>query len=127
MTDIRNNDIEAQETSEWLDALADVLEDEGTERAQFIIKKLTEQARKEGVKLPTDSNTNYLNTIPLAEQPMYPGDFDVERRIRSIIRWNAIMIVMHASKKDLDLGGHMASYQSAASFYEVGFNCLIVE
>ncbi|WP_435234931.1 pyruvate dehydrogenase (acetyl-transferring), homodimeric type [Psychromonas sp. PT13] len=122
MTDIRNNDIDAQETSEWLDALADILEDEGTERAQFIIKKLTEQARIDGVKLPTDINTNYLNTIALADQPMYPGDFDIERRIRSIIRWNAIMIVMHASKKDLDLGGHMASYQSAASFYEVGFN-----
>ncbi|WP_372881896.1 pyruvate dehydrogenase (acetyl-transferring), homodimeric type [Psychromonas sp.] len=122
MTDILNSDIDSQETSEWLDALATILEDEGTERAQFIIKKLTEQARIEGVKLPTDINTSYVNTIPLAEQPMYPGDFAIERRIRSIIRWNAIMIVMRASKKELDLGGHMASYQSAAAFYEVCFN-----
>jgi len=121
MTDILN-DIDAQETSEWLDALTTILEDEGTERAQFIIKKVTEQARKEGVKLPTDINTSYINTIPLAQQPVYPGDLKIERRIRSIIRWNAIMIVMRASKKELDLGGHMASYQSAAAFYEVCFN-----
>jgi len=121
MTDILN-DIDAQETSEWLDALATILEDEGTERAQFIIKKLTEQARVEGVKLPTDINTSYINTIPLAKQPAYPGDMALEQRIRSIIRWNAIMIVMRASKKELDLGGHMASYQSAAAFYEVCFN-----
>ncbi|MFT6928197.1 MAG: pyruvate dehydrogenase E1 component [Psychromonas sp.] len=121
MTDILN-DIDAQETSEWLDALATILEDEGTERAQFIIKKITEQARKEGVKLPTDINTNYINTIPLSKQPDYPGDVKLEQRIRSIIRWNAIMIVMRASKKELDLGGHMASYQSAAAFYEVCFN-----
>lgn len=121
MTDILN-DIDAQETSEWLDALATILEDEGTERAQFIIKKITEQARIEGVKLPTDINTSYINTIPLSQQPDYPGDVAIERRIRSIIRWNAIMIVMRASKKELDLGGHMASYQSAAAFYEVCFN-----
>ncbi|PKH02458.1 pyruvate dehydrogenase (acetyl-transferring), homodimeric type [Psychromonas sp. MB-3u-54] len=121
MTDILN-DIDAQETSEWLDALTTILEDEGTERAQFIIKKVTEQARKEGVKLPTDINTNYINTIPLAQQPDYPGDVKIESRIRSIIRWNAIMIVMRASKKELDLGGHMASYQSAATFYEVCFH-----
>ncbi|MFT4836996.1 MAG: pyruvate dehydrogenase E1 component [Psychromonas sp.] len=121
MTDILN-DIDAQETSEWLDALTTILEDEGTERAQFIIKKVTEQARKEGVKLPTDINTNYINTIPLAQQPNYPGDVKIESRIRSIIRWNAIMIVMRASKKELDLGGHMASYQSAATFYEVCFH-----
>ncbi len=122
MTDILNRDIDAQETSEWLDALATILEDEGTERAQFIVKKLIEQARKDGVKLPSDINTNYLNTIAPADQPIYPGDLELERRIRSVIRWNAIMIVMRASKKDLDLGGHMASYQSAAAFYEVCFN-----
>jgi pyruvate dehydrogenase E1 component len=121
MTDILN-DIDAQETSEWLDALTTILEDEGTERAQFIIKKVTEQARIEGVQLPSDINTSYINTIPLAKQPDYPGDVALERRIRSIIRWNAIMIVMRASKKELDLGGHMASYQSAATFYEVCFH-----
>lgn len=121
MTDILN-DIDAQETSEWLEALSTILEDEGSERAQFILEKVIEQARQDGVKLPIGINTNYINTIPLAEQPAYPGDHKLERRIRSIIRWNAIMIVMRASKKDLDLGGHMASYQSAAAFYEVCFN-----
>jgi len=122
MTDILNSDIDAQETSEWLDALANILEDEGSERAQFILEKVMNQARAEGVNLPHGINSNYVNTIPASQQPAYPGDVKLEQRIRSIIRWNAIMIVMRASKKDLDLGGHMASYQSAAAFYEVCFN-----
>ncbi|MEG3754682.1 pyruvate dehydrogenase (acetyl-transferring), homodimeric type [Psychromonas arctica] len=121
MTDILK-DIDAQETSEWLEALTTILEDEGSERAQFILEQVIEKARVEGVNLPTGINTNYINTIAASEQPAYPGDLKVEQRIRSIIRWNAIMIVMRASKKDLDLGGHMASYQSAAAFYEVCFN-----
>jgi len=122
MTDILNSDIDAQETSEWLDALSDILEDEGSERAQFILGKVMEKARVEGVNLPHGINTNYVNTIPPSQEPTYPGDQKLEQRIRSVIRWNAIMIVMRASKKDLDLGGHMASYQSAAAFYEVCFN-----
>ena len=121
MTDILK-DIDAQETSEWLEALATILEDEGSERAQFILEQVMDKARKEGVNLPHGINTNYVNTIPTDQQPAYPGDLKIEQRIRSIIRWNAIMIVMRASKKDLDLGGHMASYQSAAAFYEVCFN-----
>ncbi|MBB1271584.1 pyruvate dehydrogenase (acetyl-transferring), homodimeric type [Psychromonas sp. SR45-3] len=121
MTDILK-DIDAQETSEWLEALATILEDEGSERAQFILEQVMDKARKEGVNLPHGINTNYVNTIPSDQQPAYPGDLKIEQRIRSIIRWNAIMIVMRASKKDLDLGGHMASYQSAAAFYEVCFN-----
>ncbi|MEL0628161.1 pyruvate dehydrogenase (acetyl-transferring), homodimeric type [Psychromonas aquatilis] len=121
MTDILK-DIDAQETSEWLEALTTILEDEGSERAQFILEQVIEKARVEGVNLPTGINTNYINTIAASEQPAYPGDLKIEQRIRSIIRWNAIMIVMRASKKDLDLGGHMASYQSAAAFYEVCFN-----
>ncbi|RBW46548.1 pyruvate dehydrogenase (acetyl-transferring), homodimeric type [Psychromonas sp. B3M02] len=121
MTDILK-DIDAQETSEWLEALTTILEDEGSERAQFILEQVMEKARVEGVNLPTGINTNYVNTIAASDQPAYPGDLKLEQRIRSIIRWNAIMIVMRASKKDLDLGGHMASYQSAAAFYEVCFN-----
>jgi pyruvate dehydrogenase E1 component len=121
MTDILK-DIDAQETSEWLEALATILEDEGSERAQFVLEQVIEKARKEGVNLPNGINTNYVNTISVDKQPAYPGDLKLERRIRSIIRWNAIMIVMRASKKELDLGGHMASYQSAAAFYEVCFN-----
>ena len=121
MTDILK-DIDAQETSEWLEALSTILEDEGSERAQFVLEQVMDKARKEGVNLPHGINTNYVNTIPSDQQPVYPGDLKIEQRIRSIIRWNAIMIVMRASKKDLDLGGHMASYQSAAAFYEVCFN-----
>ncbi|KPU83477.1 pyruvate dehydrogenase, partial [Psychromonas sp. PRT-SC03] len=94
----------------------------GSERAQFILEKVIEKARTEGVNLAHGINTNYVNTIALSQEPAYPGDMKLEQRIRSIIRWNAIMIVMRASKKELDLGGHMASYQSAAAFYEVCFN-----
>ena len=87
MTDILNSDIDAQETSEWLAALADILEDEGSERAQFILEKVMEKARVEGVNLPHGINTNYVNTIPASQQPAYPGDLKLEQRIRSIIRW----------------------------------------
>ncbi|GAA4900353.1 pyruvate dehydrogenase (acetyl-transferring), homodimeric type [Ferrimonas pelagia] len=118
------HDVDTQETKEWLEALASVMQEDGVERAQFLLEQMIEQARLDGVDLPTGINTNYLNTIAPQHEPAYPGDISLERRIRSIIRWNAIMIVLRASKKDLDLGGHMASYQSAAAFYEVGFNHL---
>jgi pyruvate dehydrogenase E1 component len=121
MSDMKH-DVDALETHEWLEALESVVREEGVERAQYLLEQVLEQARLGGVDMPTGVNTNYINTIPADQQPAYPGDTTIERRIRSIIRWNAIMIVLRASKKDLDLGGHMASYQSAASFYEVCFN-----
>ncbi|WP_434927429.1 pyruvate dehydrogenase (acetyl-transferring), homodimeric type [Shewanella sp. HL-SH2] len=116
------NDIDPLETNEWLSALESVVREEGLERAQYLLEKVLDKARLDGVAMATGINTNYINTIPTTQEPAYPGDTTIERRIRSVIRWNAIMIVLRASKKDLDLGGHMASFQSAASFYEVCFN-----
>ncbi len=115
-------DLDPQETTEWLSALESVVREEGVERAQFLLEQVLDKARLDGVDMATGINTNYINTIPTNQEPAYPGDTTLERRIRSIIRWNAIMIVLRASKKDLDLGGHMASYQSSAAFYEVCFN-----
>ncbi|MFV0574389.1 MAG: pyruvate dehydrogenase (acetyl-transferring), homodimeric type [Vibrio sp.] len=122
MSEVMNNDVDALETQEWLAALESVVREEGVERAQYLLEQVLDKARLDGVDMPTGINTNYINTIPPAQEPAYPGDTTLERRIRSIIRWNAIMIVLRASKKDLELGGHMASYQSAAAFYEVCFN-----
>ncbi|WP_028116181.1 pyruvate dehydrogenase (acetyl-transferring), homodimeric type [Ferrimonas senticii] len=119
-----NHDVDAQETAEWLEALQAVLAEDGVERAKYLLEQMITKARNEGVALPTGITSNYINTIAPSAEPAYPGDISIERRIRSIVRWNAIMIVLRASKKGLDLGGHMASYQSAAAFYEVGFNHL---
>mgnify|MGYP001186642688 FL=1 len=116
------NDIDPAETNEWLEAINSVIKTEGVERAQFLVEQVIDEALAKGVDLPTGIHTQYCNTIPLSEEHPYPGDIIIERRIRSIIRWNAIMMVLRASKKDMELGGHMASYQSAATFYEVGFN-----
>ncbi|EOX3400086.1 pyruvate dehydrogenase (acetyl-transferring), homodimeric type [Vibrio cholerae] len=121
MSDMKH-DVDALETQEWLAALESVVREEGVERAQYLLEQVLEKARLDGVDLPTGVTTNYINTIPAAQEPAYPGDTTIERRIRSIIRWNAIMIVLRASKKDLELGGHMASFQSSAAFYETCFN-----
>lgn len=122
MSEVNKTDIDALETKEWLEALESVVRTEGVERAQFLLEQVLEQARLEGVDMPTGITTNYINTIPPQQEPAYPGDVNLEKRIRSVIRWNAIMIVLRASKKELDLGGHMASYQSSAAFYETCFN-----
>ena len=122
MSEVSKVDIDALETKEWLEALESVVRTEGVERAQFLLEKVLEEARLEGVDMPTGVTTNYINTIPPQQEPAYPGDVNLERRIRSVIRWNAIMIVLRGSKKELDLGGHMASYQSSAAFYETCFN-----
>ncbi|ASA56270.1 pyruvate dehydrogenase (acetyl-transferring), homodimeric type [Vibrio gazogenes] len=121
MSDMKH-DVDALETQEWLEALESVVREEGVERAQFLLEEVLEKARIDGVDMPTGVTTNYINTIPADQEPAYPGDTTLERRIRSIIRWNAIMIVLRASKKDLELGGHMASFQSSAAFYETCFN-----
>ncbi|EHH3079774.1 pyruvate dehydrogenase (acetyl-transferring), homodimeric type [Vibrio vulnificus] len=121
MSDMKH-DVDALETQEWLQALESVVREEGVERAQYLLEQVLDKARLDGVDMPTGITTNYINTIPANQEPAYPGDTTLERRIRSIIRWNAIMIVLRASKKDLELGGHMASFQSSAAFYETCFN-----
>ena len=122
MSDMMHQDVDPQETKEWIDALESVLEEEGVERAHYLLEKLIDKARRSGAHLPYDATTAYINTIPVAQEPKMPGDLTIEARIRAAIRWNALMIVLRASKKDLELGGHIGSFASSAMLYDVGFN-----
>jgi pyruvate dehydrogenase E1 component len=115
-------DIDQQETHEWLEALESILEREGVERAHFILEQLIAKARKSGAYLPYSANTAYLNTIPPAKEEQSPGDPAIEWRIRSIVRWNAMAMVVQANRKAGDLGGHISSFASSATLYDVGFN-----
>ncbi len=115
-------DTDPQETREWLDALTAVIEEEGPERAHFLLEKLVDKARRSGAYLPYNATTAYVNTIPVHLQAKHPGDPALEHRIRAIIRWNAVACVMRANEKAPGVGGHIATYQSAATLYEVGFN-----
>jgi pyruvate dehydrogenase E1 component len=110
------------ETAEWLDSLRSVLEREGPERVSFLLAELSEAAHRQGVELPFTATTPYINTIPDSKQPPYPGNRELERRIKSIIRWNAMAMVTRANKTDSSIGGHISTYASAATLYEVGFN-----
>ena len=122
MADMMHPDVDPQETQEWLDSLETVFEEEGAERAHFLLEALIDKARRSGAHLPYDATTAYINTIPVAQEPTMPGDQTIEARIRAAIRWNALMIVLRASKKDLELGGHIGSFASSAMLYDVGFN-----
>ena len=115
-------DSDIQETQEWIESLNSVIETEGTERAHFLIEMLIDQARRSGSNLPYNATTAYVNTIPSHLQQRHPGNPDIERRIRALIRWNAIMTVLRANIKSPGVGGHIASFQSAATLYDVGFN-----
>ncbi|MBM4189621.1 MAG: pyruvate dehydrogenase (acetyl-transferring), homodimeric type [Betaproteobacteria bacterium] len=116
------HDIDPQETQEWLDALKAVLEQEGSERAHYLLERLIDKARRSGTNLPYSATTAYINTIPPHRQEKHTGDPSIERRIRAMIRWNAIACVMRANDKAPGVGGHIASFQSAATLYDVGFN-----
>jgi len=122
MSNINFSDVDPQETQEWIDALEAVLQEEGPERAHFLLEKLIDKARRNGAHLPYTTTTAYVNTIQTGQEPHMPGDPQIERNIRSIIRWNAQAMVLRASKKDLELGGHLASFASSATLYDVGFN-----
>ncbi len=114
-------DIDPQETKEWTDALDSVITQEGAKRAHYLIEKLIGQAREDGIDLPYSANTEYINTIPADQQPKYPGNADMEIKIHSYIRWNAMAMVVRANK-DTNVGGHIASFASAAALYDVGFS-----
>ncbi len=114
-------DNDPDETSEWLDALDGVLEHEGPERAHYILEKLIEKARRSGAYLPYSANTAYINTIPPGKEERSPGDHEIEHRIRSYVRWNAAAMVLRANR-NTNVGGHIASFASAATLYDVGFN-----
>jgi len=115
------NDIDPAETREWIEALQAVLEKDGNERAHFLIEQLVAAARHCGFDVPFSANTAYLNTIPVARQAKYPGNQDIEQTIRAYVRWNAMMMVLRANKHT-NVGGHIASFASAATLYEVGYN-----
>jgi len=115
-------DIDPQETQEWLDALDGVLEQEGVDRAHFLLERLIDKARRSGAHLPYSANTAYLNTIPVQQQERFPGDRAMERRIRSFVRWNAMAMVVQANRLSTELGGHIASFASSATLFDVGYN-----
>jgi len=115
-------EIDALETREWLDALESVIKHGGSERAAFLLAQLANAATQSGVRLPSAITTPYCNTIPVAQEKKMPGDITLERRIRSLTRWNALAMVMRANDNDEGLGGHIATFSSAATLYDVGFN-----
>jgi len=114
-------DGDPQETSEWIEALEGVIAQEGADRAHYLIEKLIGQAREDGIDIPYSAYTEYINTIPVDQQPKYPGNADMEIKIHSYIRWNAMAMVVRANK-DTNVGGHIASFASAAALYDVGFS-----
>ncbi len=115
-------DVDPDETNEWLDSLDSVVEVAGRGRARYLMLKLLERARQHQVGVPPLRSTDYINTIPPEREPWFPGDEHIERRIRAYIRWNAAIMVSRANRPELGVGGHIATYASAASLYEVGFN-----
>nr|WP_241661538.1 pyruvate dehydrogenase (acetyl-transferring), homodimeric type [Thermomonospora catenispora] len=115
-------DINPEETREWLESLDTVVKTEGRARARYIMLRLLERAREQQVGVPGLRSTDYINTIPPEREPWFPGDEHIERRIRAYIRWNAAIMVSRANRPELSVGGHIATYASAASLYEVGFN-----
>jgi pyruvate dehydrogenase E1 component len=115
-------DIDPDETTDWIDSFDALVKDRGRERARYVMLRLLERARQKQVGVPALRSTDYINTIPPEREPWFPGDEYIERRIRCFIRWNAAVMVSDANRKGLEVGGHIATYQSSASLYEVGFN-----
>ena len=115
-------ELDAVETREWLESLDYVLQTGGPVKVARLLRDLTLHATENGVKLPFTANTPYINTIPADDQVLMPGSPDVERRIKSLVRWNAAAMVVRANKADEGIGGHISTFASAATLYEVGFN-----
>jgi len=122
MTSKKVNDLDPQETLEWIEAIEAVVERDGLERAQFLLRQLADNAVLSGAGSPYSANTPYLNTIPPELEVRSKGDQELEHKIRSIIRWNAAVMVMRANRDSSDLGGHIASFASSATLYDIGFN-----
>jgi pyruvate dehydrogenase E1 component len=123
MTDLpKLEDLDPVETQEWLESIDSVLKLHGPERAHFILERLIDYTRRSGAYLPFKPNTAYVNTIPTGREPEYPGNRALERRIEAYIRWNAMAMVVQANRMSSEYGGHLSSYASSATLYEVGFN-----
>ncbi|HTP38915.1 MAG TPA: pyruvate dehydrogenase (acetyl-transferring), homodimeric type [Steroidobacteraceae bacterium] len=121
-SDQQTDDLDPTETGEWIDSIESVLRTQGPQRAHFLLEKLIDHTRRSGTYLPFKPNTAYVNTIATAQEPEYPGDRALERRIEAWLRWNATAMVVQANRKSTEYGGHIASYASSATMYEVGFN-----
>ncbi|RME72809.1 MAG: pyruvate dehydrogenase (acetyl-transferring), homodimeric type, partial [Planctomycetota bacterium] len=121
-SDLPYPDPDPEETREWLEALEAVVQHHGPERARYLLSRLLERARSDGVQSPALVQTPYVNTIPPEQEPPYPGDEDIERRIRRYIRWNAVAMVLRQNLRHPGIGGHLATYASAATLFEVGFH-----
>ena len=119
---VNKGDIDPTETNEWLESLSAVIQKDGNQRAHYLIKELINKAYREGANIPYTQNTPYINTIPVSEEQKSNGDQNIERRIRSLIRWNAAAMVVRANKKFPELGGHIGTFASAATLYDVGMN-----
>ncbi len=117
-----SDDLDPTETQEWVDALESVIQKEGMERAHYILKELSDHATRTGAQIPYALTTPFRNTIPVADEAPMPGDLFMERGIRSLVRWNALVMVMRANMNDDELGGHISTFQSSATLYDVGFN-----
>ncbi|MCW2776646.1 MAG: Pyruvate dehydrogenase component, partial [Frankiales bacterium] len=115
-------DVDPSETAEWLESFDALVESSGRGRARYLMLKLLERAREKQVGVPALRSTDYINTIPPEREPWFPGDEHVERRVRAYVRWNAAIQVSRANRPEIGVGGHIATYASAASLYEVGFN-----
>jgi pyruvate dehydrogenase E1 component len=115
-------DIDPEETNEWVESLDGVIDERGAKRARYVMLRLLERARERQVGVPPLTSTDYINTIPPEQEPWFPGDEFVERRIRAYIRWNAAMLVHRAQRPEIGVGGHISTYASSASLYEVGMN-----
>jgi pyruvate dehydrogenase E1 component len=123
MTEVSKfDDLDPQETREWLESIDSVLKTHGAERAHFLLERLIDHTRRSGAYLPFKPNTAYVNTISGAQERDYPGDRTIERRLEAYIRWNAMAMVVQANRQSSEYGGHIATYASAATLYEVGFN-----
>ncbi|MBK9021825.1 MAG: pyruvate dehydrogenase (acetyl-transferring), homodimeric type [Sulfuritalea sp.] len=119
---LASSDADPQETREWLEALQAVIAQEGPERAHFLLEQLIAMGHQTGINIPYSATTEYINTIPADQQPVTPGDYEMEQRIRDYARWNAMVMVLRANRDDSGLGGHIASYASAATLYDIGYN-----
>jgi pyruvate dehydrogenase E1 component len=116
------HDLDALETQEWLDSLEAVLYMSGKDRAQYLLAKLGQTAERSGVSIPFEANTPYVNTIAAGQEPPFPGNRDLERQIKSLVRWNAMAMVLQANESDKTIGGHIGTFASSATLYEIGFN-----
>src|SRR3954470_10256043 len=115
-------DIDPEETNEWVESLDGVIDERGAKRARYVMLRLLERARERQVGVPSLTTTDYINSIAPEREPWFPGDEHVERRIRAYVRWNAAMLVHRAQRPEISVGGHISTFASSASLYEVGFN-----